>query len=148
MGMTTMIKKLKFIALTSFILLHVYIITPVINGVGCNYNSEANDVKMKYISTCRLGIVETIAWNKLSGEKKLFKGILAKKHNDLFFFVVYSKELSKPLFDFDDGLNVRFSDAYIYSAKQIHAGQYYWVLLRNPSYRIYKVNMAGKLGFW
>ncbi len=80
-----MIKTLKFIALTSFIVLHTYIIIPVINGMGCNYNSEANDVKMKYISTCRFGIVETIAWNKISGEKKLFKGILAKKKDDLFF---------------------------------------------------------------
>ena len=146
--MTTMIRILKYIAWTSFVCLHIYIFMPVINGMGCNYNSEANDIKIKYISTCRFGLVETIAWNKISGEKRLFKGMLAKKNDDLIFFVLYSQELSKPLFDFDDGLNVRFSDAHIYSAKQIHAGQYDWVLLRNPSYRVYKVNMAGKLGFW
>lgn len=148
MDMTTMIRILKYIAWTSFVCLHIYIIMPVINGIGCNYNSEANDIKIKYISTCRFGLVETIAWNKKSGEKRLFKGMLAKKNDDLIFFVFYSQEISKPLFDFDDGLNVRFSDAHIYSAKQIHAGQYDWVLLRNPSYRVYKVNMAGKLGFW
>ncbi|MGL5345465.1 MAG: hypothetical protein ACRC9O_13000 [Plesiomonas sp.] len=148
-----MVKKttrqiLKYIIIINFIFINIYVITPFLNGFGCDFKSEAKYENIAYLTSCRMGNIQSIAWNKKTGEKKLYRGILAKKNDDLLFFVIHSEELSKPINNFNDGLNARLSDASIFSAKQIHTKEYDLVLVRNPSFFIYKTNIAGKLGFW
>lgn len=148
MDLLTMGKKLKYIVLSSLIGMSAYALTPFINAFGCNYKSQTSDNNLLYISTCKLGIVETIAWNKLTGEKKIFKGVLAKKNDNMFIFVFSSTLISKSKYDFYEGLNIRFSDPIIFSGKQIHTSKNDWVLVRNPSFQVYKVTTSGSLGFW
>lgn len=139
---------LKYIKIISVIALSFYALLPFINGLGCNYKSETVNENIIYLTSCKLGIVESIAWNKRNGEKKIFKGFLAKKDSSIIFFVTHSQELEKPIYEFNHGLNIRFSDATIWSAKLIHTKEHDIVLVGNPSYQIYITNISGKLAFW
>lgn len=141
-------QSLKYIAIISFIYINIYVLLPFLNGFGCDFKSEAKYESVTYLSTCRMGYIESIAWNKNTGEKKLYRGVLAKKNDDILFFVIQSKELSKPIDNFNDGLNARLSDTPIFSAKHIHKKDFDLVLVRNPSFFIYKTNLVGKLGLW
>lgn len=66
----------------------------------------------------------------------------------MFIFVFSSTLVSKSEYDFYDGLNIRFSDPIIFSGKQIHTSNNDWVLVRNPSFQVYKITTSGSLGFW
>lgn len=89
MGLLTMDKRLKYIVLSSLIGMSVYTLTPFINGFGCNYKSQTSESNLLYISTCKFGMVETIAWNKSTGEKKYLKVYWLKKMTTcLFLFLV------------------------------------------------------------
>ncbi|WP_240533694.1 hypothetical protein [Aeromonas veronii] len=126
----------------------MYTLFPFINGLGCNYNSHAIDGDRTYIGSCRLGIAETITWNKVSGEKIRFKGVLARKGANLFLFVFFKEQISNALHVEKNNINDRFSDPFLFAAKVIPIEEYHMVIVKNPSYRIYKTQIIGQLGFW
>lgn len=149
MDMKTIHTTLKYIKVTSIVMFSLYALTPFINGLGCDFKTEARYDQITYLNSCKFGQVKSLGWNKKTGEKIYYSGILAKKNNDIIFFVLESKELSKPtLLNEKDMVNISITDASIFSAKQIHAKEYDLVMVRNPSFFIYKANTVGKLGFW
>lgn len=141
--------SLKYIKWISIVLISAYALLPLINGLGCNGTYDSKNHDIEFISTCRMGIVKTFVWNKISGQMKMYTSVLAKKGDSVICFVINSKELAKPVNGFTrDNFNVLRDAPIIWSAKLEHTRENNFALVGAPSYIIYETDISGRLGFW
>lgn len=128
--------------------LTLYAMLPFINSLGCDYKSEAINDEVNYLTTCKMGLIKTVATNKVTGEKIIYEGLSAKKGNDMIFIAFNSSQVNTIKANNNDENIISLVDTKILSAKLIHTEHNDLIMIRSPSYYIYEVNITGKISFW
>lgn len=138
-------QRLKYIKIISLSVLMSYGLHPFVNGLGCDYHSQADTKKISFYTTCKLGIIETIAKNKTTGKIASFKGIYGKSGSTIFFITLKSDILSFGDSNIGDAADLHDSKGiYISTVVKNNEGND-WILLQHPYYTIHKSNRIGRL---
>lgn len=89
MVMIQALKKLSYILSISLV---VYIIYPIINGFGCNFNAEAENDSDKIYMECFAGVANITILSKKNLHITTINGIWWKRGSHIWMFIKNKKE--------------------------------------------------------
>ncbi|MBL0560964.1 hypothetical protein [Aeromonas hydrophila] len=136
-----------YLKLISVLLLGGYTLHPFINGLGCDYQSHVISAQSEIYTTCKFGVVNTVAKDLKTGKSMRYVGIYGKSGDTVFFNVIKLHTLTKGS-DAVVSITSLFSENEFYVAKNITYNKKDWILLQYPYYDIYPSTRIGQLAFF
>ncbi|HDO1324258.1 TPA: hypothetical protein P2R04_001203 [Aeromonas veronii] len=140
-------QKLKYIRYISIFLLLIYAIHPFINGLGCSYHAQSENAQLSFYTTCKMGFVESVVKNKITGKLISFKGIYGKSGNTIFFITYQVNILSVDKSDLNNVTELYTSNRIFVSKLIKNSDGSEWVMLQHPYYTVHQSRHIGKLAF-
>ncbi|HDO1358643.1 TPA: hypothetical protein P2Q89_004166 [Aeromonas veronii] len=105
---------------------------------------------MSFYTTCKFGLIESIAKNNLTNKVASFHGVYGKSGDTVFFITYKTKVLSVGSTESNNVTELYVSDSnrVFISRVIINSDDTDWIILQHPYYTIHKSKHIGRLGFF
>lgn len=135
---------MKFISLAILVLYTTY---PYLNGLGCDFHSQAKHDNYSIYATCKAGLLSVIATNSITRESIKYEGIYGKSDSTLFFYVYEANVLDEGDISLRHISSAMHQSHYII-ATLVSRNNNDWILQRSPYYNVFLIRRTGRMGFF
>ncbi|MFM4937392.1 MAG: hypothetical protein ACRC4I_15640 [Aeromonas veronii] len=138
---------LDYIKWISIVVVFIYALHPLINGMGCDYHSQTEDEKQSIYTTCKFGIINAVGVNKKTKKTIQYSGVYGKSGNTIFFYtyerIVLNDEENTMM-----NIIAALNNSNFYMAYVFKGDGYDWIFIKYPYYNIYRSKRVGAMGFF